>query len=370
MNICIESQLLNHPRRSGVMTYAEGLVKGLSQNDLKNNYALAYYSLKRRPEDMPGPTNGNFAKTVLPIPDREFLGRQWLIDNLALPKFFKQNNVKIFHRPSGYTMPSLKNIFKVLTIHDLRTLTIGDKVWTQNIEKYKKAIESVDICAVVSECTKKDLMEHMKVSEKKIRVTYLGADERYRPATQQKISDTKLKYGIGERFLFSIGSVPRKNIDGIIRGFAGSKIMSDFLLVLGCKFELEKYQALAQELSVGKRVIILKNLSDDDTVALYSGCQGFVFPSLYEGFGLPILEAMNCGAPVITSNLSSCPEVAGDAAVLVDPSRTDEISDAMNQICQNEQLRRDLIAKGFQRAKLFSWQEFAGQMKKIYAMAE
>ena len=369
MNICIESQLLNHPRRSGLMTYTEGLVNSLRHHDNENDYTMLYYSLKRRNSEMPGVQNSNFKKTVLKVPDREFWGRQNLIDNIFLPHFLKENKVKIFHRPSGYTMPASRSVFKILTVHDLRTLTIGDKVWGQHIENYAKSIAKVDVCVVVSQCTKKDLVQYFHIDEKKIRVIYLGADERFKRAVPQQIQKVREKYSLSEPFLLSIGSVPRKNIDGIIRGFAASDDKDKFLLVLSCNLNVEQYRRLTRDLGIEQRVLILDKLSDEEVVALYSGCHAFVFPSLYEGFGLPIVEAMQCGAPVITSNISSCPEVAGNAAVLVNPLEVKEISGAINQVCRNENLRKDLIEKGYQRAKMFSWDNFGREMIKIYAMA-
>jgi len=370
MNICIESQLLNHPRRSGLMTYTEGLVNGLYQNDHENDYKLIYYSLKRSADMMPGPGNGRFSKIVLRVPDQEFFGREFWVDSVALPHFFSQNKIRIFHRVAGYTMPATRNIFKILTIHDLRTLTIGDRVWKQNTEHYRRTIMGLDACVVVSECTRRDLVEHFKVDEQKIKVVYLGADERFKPAAPEAVDKTLRKYHLNHQpFLLSIGSVPRKNIEGIIQGFNGSIFKSKFLLVLSCNINVEKHRQLIDELGLGQRIFILDKLSDEEVVALYTACHCFVFPSLYEGFGLPIIEAMQCGAPVITSNISSCPEVAGDAAILVNPNNIYEISEAINQVCRHDALRKSLIAKGYERAKKFSWENFAEGMKKIYAMA-
>ena len=369
MNICIESSLLNHHRRSGLMTYTEGLVYGLFENDGLNDYTLAYYSSRRDAQHMPGPSGENFHKEVLRVPDREFWKRQLFIDNIVLPRFLKSKKVQVFHRPSGYTMPSVKNVFKVLTIHDLRTLTIGDRFMAQNITHYKKVIKSLDMCVVVSECTKQDLIKHFDMDQHKIKVIYLGADKRFRPLDKKTVEDVKAKYNIREPFLLSIGSVPRKNIEGIIRGFAASLAQQKFILVLSCNMDIDKYQQITRDLGIEKRVQILSSLNDEDVVALYNGCRCFVFPSLYEGFGLPILEAMQCGVPVITSNVSACPEVAGDSAILVDPNNVGQIASAMDQVCSDDTLRKQLIEKGQQRAKHFGWDKFAQEMKAIYAMA-
>jgi len=370
MNVCIEAQVLNHHRRSGVMTYTEGLVNSLFANDRENKYTLAYYSLKQSFKDVPGPSGRNFRRSVVKVPDREFPGRRFVIDAVALPLFLKKNKIRVFHRPVGYTMPVVKDVFKILTVHDLRTLTIGDRKWSQNIGKYRRTLSALDICVVVSECTKQDLLKHFQMDERKIKVVHLAADERYRPASPDEVSAARQKFGLTQPYFLSVGSVPRKNIEGIIRGFAASQSKKDFLLALNCRNDVDNYKKLAEQLGIGQRVVFLKHLSDEDLVTLYSGCHCFLFPSLYEGFGLPILEAMQCGTPVITSDISSCPEVAGDAAILVNPDEVGEIGEAIDQICRNEQLRKELIRKGLERAKLFSWDQFARKMKSVYSLAQ
>jgi glycosyltransferase involved in cell wall biosynthesis len=369
MEICIESQPLHHHQRSGLFTYVEGLVESLHQADNSNRYTLAYYSLNRGSSEMPGPLDDHFRKVVLKVPDRPFWGRQGIVDNIALPILFRSKKIKVFHRPAGYTMPNVKNIFKVLTVHDLRTLTMKDQILKQDIGQYRKALQSLDICTVVSECTKRDLITHFQMDEKKIRVTYLGADARFRPVEAAIVAEVNKKYHLDEPYFLSVGSVPRKNVDGILKAFAAAKCNQKFLLAICCNWEYKKYQDLAKELSIENRVRFLDKPKDDEVVSLYSGCRAFVFPSLYEGFGLPILEAMQCGAAVITSNTSSCPEVAGNAAITLDPQAVGEITSAIDELASNEGLRQGLIEKGFQRAKLFSWAKFAKEMRAIYEMA-
>ena len=369
MNICIEANLLNHHQRSGLMTYAEGLLKGITQHDGANDYFLTYYSLHRRPQAMPGPEGKNFKKIVLRVPDREFRWRQRLLDQLIMPAFLRRNRINVFHRLSGSTMPTGKGILKILTVHDLRTLTIGDTFRRQNIERYRRTLHRLDVCLAVSESTRRDLIQHFQMEEHRIKVIYLAAAERFRPASSEEIAQVLEKYHIREPFFLSIGFVPRKNIDGIIRGFAGTNVKKEHLLVLNVDRDIERYKEIARESKVLDRIRFLPKLSDEEVVVFYSACTAFLFPSYYEGFGLPILEAMQCGAPVITSNVSSCPEVAGEAAILVDPYNVSEISDAINQVCYNRALRLSSIAKGLERAKLFSWNKFGKEMEEIYSLA-
>lgn len=369
MNICIESQTLNHNQRTGLMTYTEGLLNGLFDQDNENRYSLAYYSLHRPLSHMPGPESKNFYKIVLRVPDREFFARQFLIDHCVLPHFLKSHKQRVFHRPAGYTMPSVRGVFNVLTVHDLRTLTIGDNVFRQDVVSLRKALDTADVCVVVSECTKQDLIRYFRMDQRKIKVIYLGVHQRFRLLGVDALDAVKKKYRLDEPFLLSIGSVPRKNIEGIIRAFAASGAHRKYMLVLSCHRDVFKYQRLGEALGIEKRLKFLTSLDDEEIVGLYNACRCFVFPSFYEGFGLPIIEAMRCGAPVITSDVSSCPEIAADAAVLVDPHDTRQLAWAMNRVCGDDALRKDLIEKGFKRAKHFSWDRFAIQMKGVYALA-
>ena len=316
---------------------------------------------------MPGPTGQKFRKVVSKVPDFTFSGRQWIIDHVMLPGIFRKHQINVFHRPAGYSVPDIKGVLKVHTVHDLRTLTIGDRYAIQDVDRYKRSLSRADICVVVSECTKADLMKFIGVKEQKIKVVYLAADERFRTASKESIEQTCTRLNIRRPYFFSVGSVPRKNIEGIIRAFAACGYNKHFQLVLCCRTDVPYYSRLCDELGVKEKVVFVNNTNDDDIVALYSGSHCFVFPSLYEGFGLPILEAMQCETPVITSKVSSCPEVAGDAAILVDPGNIQEIAEAMDQIAGNDALRNRLISMGRERAKLFSWEKFAYQMKEIYS---
>ena len=368
MNICIEAHPLNTKQRAGLVTYTEGLINGLERNDKENNYSLAYYSLRRTPEQMPGTLNDSFKKHVIRVPDGRYPGRKFLIDDVFLPGFLRKKNIDVFHRLVGYRMPSCKGVYKVITVHDLRTLAIGDNYKKQNVANYKKALDTADKIVVVSKCTKDDVVRYFNINEKKIIVTHLAASDMFRPVENSCIEEVRRKHKINGPFLLAISPVPRKNAQRIIQSFAKCKFKDDFVLALVCKHDIEKHESLAQELGVRSRIVFLKEVNDPDIVALYCGCHCFVFPSLYEGFGLPIIEAMQCGVPVITSNVSSCPEVAGDAAILVNPKSVEEITDAMDQICSDNSLRESLVVKGYDRAKMFSWDKFALVMKDVYLM--
>ena len=369
MRICIESQTLNHHQRSGLMTYTEGLVNGLHNADTQNEYDFIYYSLKRKPEEMPGPDGARFHKKVIRIPDRPFFQRRFVLNNLMLPAYFRRDKIDVFHRPAGYTIPPARGVFKVLTVHDLRTLAISDKIWEQNIGKYGRTLSEVDMITVVSECTQKDLMEHFGIGEEKIRVTHLGCRDFFRPLDRAEAEERLARFKMERPFFLSVGSVPRKNLDNIIRAFALCRQKDDHDLVMVCRSDLDKYRALARDEGIEEHVRFITDISNEELRALYNACVCFVFPSLYEGFGLPILEAMQCGTPVITSNVSSCPEVAGEAAVLVDPVDAADIAEAMSQIADDARLRQTMIDKGFERAKMFGWDKFAAAMQEVYAMA-
>ena len=169
-------------------------------------------------------------------------------------------------------------------------------------------------------------------------------------------------------FLFTGSMNPRKNLSRVVRAFASiaSTIPHQLVLTGSLGWDAEEFALELRRSSAAGRVVLPGYVSDEQLRALYAGSEGFVFPSLYEGFGLPILEAMASGCPVITSKLSSMPEVAGDAAILIDPTNEMEIAEAMLSLAQTPQLRCELVAKGYHRAAMFSWERCADQTIQVY----
>jgi glycosyltransferase involved in cell wall biosynthesis len=223
------------------------------------------------------------------------------------------------------------------------------------INKARKIITS-------SENSKNDIIELLKVKAEKIEVVPLAADGIYKLAdNKEELKEILEKYRLPEKYILNVGTIePRKNILNLIKGYGRlyhEKKIAAKLVIVGKKGWLyDTIFTAATDLKIADQVVFAGYVPDEIMPFLYSGADCLVYPSFYEGFGLPVIEAMACGCPVITSNTSSLPEVAGDAAILVDPHSDTEIADAIYKILNDDNLRNNLIEKGLKRSKKFSWQ--------------
>ncbi|MGC8779896.1 MAG: glycosyltransferase family 4 protein [Anaerolineae bacterium] len=217
-----------------------------------------------------------------------------------------------------------------------------------------------------SQATKDDLVRAYGVDPDKVRVVYLGREETLGPVRDPaRLAAVRERYGLGRRYLLYVGTLqPRKNLARVIEAFAriaGRPASADVQLVLAGKrgWLYDDLFAQVERMGLGGRVLLPGYVAEADLPALLSGALAFVFPSLYEGFGIPVLEAGACEVPVITSNTSSLPEVAGDAALFVDPHDVDAIAEAMYRLITDPDLRADLIRRGRENVRRFSWEKCA-----------
>ena len=232
--------------------------------------------------------------------------------------------------------------------------------------------KKASLIIAVSENTKIDVMKYLNVPEKKIRVIYHGVEKEF-----QKIEDGEyLKHrlrgiGIDYPYIFYLGTLePRKNVERLIEAFIQLKKrnqINEKLVISGIKGW--GHQSIFDKVAssgIEKEIIFTGFVPNEFLPFLYNGASAFVYPSLYEGFGLPVLEAMACGVPVVTSNVSSLPEVAGDAAILLNPYSVDELADGIWRILSDEDLRNSCITKGIERAKSFTWERCAMETLKAF----
>jgi len=228
------------------------------------------------------------------------------------------------------------------------------------------------LCIItLSEYSKNDIVKWLGIPQEKIYVTHSGVDKRFKPTGDAAMPDEiKKRFGISNRYILFVGNQkPHKNSIGTLKAFkmaVKKERLPHYLILVGIKKDIieDKNNGIGDEFN--NRIICIDNLTDNDLIKLYQSADLFLLPSLYEGFGLPMLEAMACGVPVITSNRTSIPEVTGNAAILVDPENIQEIADAICKVLKDENLKSDLIRKGLEQAKMFSWKRMAEETIKLY----
>lgn len=299
---------------------------------------------------------------------------------------FDRNRFDVFHCPHlGLPSKDLTgDLPRVLTVYDLIPVTRPDFVNEHQSTIFRTLLNLIDVerdwAICISEFTKMEFCEQTGMSPERVIVVPLAAGHVFRPiADPDVIAATRSRYQIpeGQYLLCLAAPQPRKNLAHLIRSFfrlLDEHDLPDTYLVLSGSKEhgwmYDEIFAAAETSSKHRsRLIFTGYVGDEDLPALYSGAVAFVFPSLYEGFGLPALEAMACGTPVITSNTTSLPEVTGDAALLVDPIDPDELCEAMSTMLSDQSLREELKAKGLMRAAEFSWKRCAEQTTQVYHLA-
>ncbi len=334
---------------TGVSVYTKNLVASLLSIDKKNEYVLFGGSLRRRAEI----SNVFPGSKVFPIPPtaEEFLWNTLHI--FPIEKFI--GKVDVFHTSDWSEPPS--SAFKVTTVHDLYPLKFPKLVHPKILEVHKRKLywvkkESKRII-VPSNTTKADLIA-AGFEESVIRVIpeapslFITQDD--------EVARIKNKYNVRGEYMISIGVTPLKNTERIIKAFRLASPGKDLkLLVVGKPSNIK--------LQPERNIRYLGYVPESDLSALLSGSRGLIFTSLYEGFGIPILDAFSCGVPVVTSNIGSMPEVAGDAAILVDPTDTNSIADGISQVIRGAKIYVD---RGKKRIKEFSWEKTAIETLKVY----
>lgn len=264
----------------------------------------------------------------------------------------------------------------ITTIHDLTYILYPNTMDTSNRKRLEKDMKSTvkraDYIITISESSKRDIIKYLHVDENKIQVIYPGVDEIYKKVlNSDEITTVKNKYNIHGKYLLYLGTLePRKNIETIIRAyncFEKSDKDNVKLVLAGKKGWLyESIFKLVKEFNIEDNVIFTDYIDDMDKAPLYQGAEVFLFPSLYEGFGIPVIEAMASGIPVITSNSSSLPEAAGDAAIITEPLDYKKISESIERILNEDGLREKMVAEGIKQANKFNWDLSAEKLKTIY----
>lgn len=263
-----------------------------------------------------------------------------------------------------------------LTIFDLSFHLYPETHPKERINYMKRNFYSKLGCAshfiTISEAVKQELIKHVGLSGKKITVTPLGVDEDFKPLPIERLNSSLSKYGLKSgSYVLYVGTLePRKNITTLLRAYAclPDSLKTKYPLVLagGIGWLMEGLDKDIRKLGISTSTIKTGYIPKEDLPSLYNGAAIFVYPSLYEGFGLPPLEAMACGTPVITSNVSSLPEVAGDAGIMIHPEDIKKLTEEMEDLLTNPGRRRHLSQKGIERARLFTWERCAAKTVEVY----
>ena len=361
---------------AGIGNYVRDLVDALLAQDSKNQYTLL--TSGRPTRERPFPKADNVRARSIIIPDR-YLNILWYRWRLPLHATFFTGQVDIYHGPDFVLPPINGKVRKIVTVHDLAFLEHPEYAVPQLVAFLNKvvpeAVGSADVVAAVSQATRQTLIEHFKTPAGKITIIPNGVRSHFRRITDPiLLAATRHKFGLKHPLVLGVGTLePRKNHPGLIKAFhqaqsASGKKQRPAMLALagGPGWLYEETQQLVTKLKLEKKVRFLGRVSELELITLYSMADVFAFPSFFEGFGLPPLEAMACGAPVITSNTSSLPEVVGDAALLINPYNTSELAQAMIRLLEDEKLREELQQKGYARAQLFTWPKSASKMLSVY----
>jgi glycosyltransferase involved in cell wall biosynthesis len=358
--------------KAGVGYYSANLVEALAKIDKKNKYQLYpffYHIYHPDFRTATAPSQSNFHLRFVKLPKR-FVDLLW---NSPIPKKWILGAVDILHSTT-FCAPRDHFGKLIVTIYDISFITLPECHTDANrqhcFQGTLDAVRYADRIIAISNHGKEELIKMFNADPGKIVVTHLAAKDIFKPQASAEQSRVLAKYGIPTNFIFSVGSCePRKNISTLIRTFASlpeSAKREHPLVIAGGKGWLNSDLHALLESLPSSQIRHIGYVDEQDLPVLYSAAAMFVYPSLYEGFGLPIIEAMSCGAPVIASNTSSMPEVGGDAALYFDPVDTIQLKDRMLELIDDIDLKAELRQRGFDRARGFSWEKTARQTLRIY----
>jgi glycosyltransferase involved in cell wall biosynthesis len=365
LRIAIDARKL---RDYGIGTYVRALVRHLSRIDTNTEYVLL---CRRQDCGIVDELGENFRAVIESSPAYS------IREQFSVPMDLRREGITLFHAPH-YVLPPLTPCKSVVTIHDCIHLRFPQYLPNKLGYAYARAslwaaTHRASRVLTVSEASKRDILRYFRVPPQKIDVIYNAIDERFSQMPDpQEMSRVEERYQLHDPFILYAGNIkPHKNLERLIEAFhmlrkGGMDQVK--LLIIGD--EISKYATLRRAVhkyKLHKHVRFFGFVPDSTLAVLYRLAGVFVFPSLYEGFGLPPLEAMASGTPVITSNVSSLPEVVGDAALLIDPYEPEAIADAMHRVLTDGTLREDLRRKGLARAAGFSWDRSVRRVREIYA---
>lgn len=375
MRIAVDYTAALH-QGAGIGRYVRELVRALARLDGENEYVICW----ARDAGDPPPVEDVPLRSRLvrfPLTERMLI---WLWHRLQIPLWAElfTGPLDLFHSPD-FTLPPLRGANGVLTVHDLSFLRVPECADPAQ-RRYLTAVvprsaRRADAVLADSQNTRHDLVDLFGLPESKVTVVYPGVDSRFRQVKdgemRRRVRD---RYSLTGPFILALGTLePRKNLDRLLRAYArlpreapGGATVPPLAFSGDVGWLVDSAFRLVDELELSQQIRFLGYVPDEDLPTLLSMATCLVYPSLYEGFGLPVLEALACGTPVVTSNVSSLPEVASDAAVYCDPRDVADIARAIHRVLADKTLRRSLSGRGTEQARKFSWDEAARRVLDVY----
>lgn len=367
MKFSIDGRGINLYKGSGIGTYTENLLMELLNIDNKNTYSIFW-------------AGENYERYKKENSKIIFTSKKHgtFYENYYYPSYINDNDIDLHHIPqNGIGLNSLYTSPVIVTIHDLIPYILPETVGRGYLERFLRdmpfIIANSTAILTVSEYSKRDIIKFFPaVNEEKIFVTPLAANRTYKPIDKSFCLEyIKNKYNITSPFMLYIGGFStRKNVKELILAFnkIHKSLKKDYKLVLcgSIRDEGLKLQDLCRELLIDDKVIFTGFVVDEDLPLFYNATDLFIYPSLYEGFGLPPLEAMSCSTPVITSNLTSIPEVTNDCAVLINPLNKDELASSILNLLNSPDLLKEYGEKGYKNSLNFTWKNTAIATLKVY----
>jgi glycosyltransferase involved in cell wall biosynthesis len=357
---------------AGIGRYTRNLIRALAGLDTENEYSLVVAGGWGEGDGL-GSWPGNFRVRSWPLSDR-WTHILWQRLRLPIPVQVVTGGLDLYHSPD-FVLPPVGSTPSILTVHDLSFLRVpqffvpGFRAYLE--KAVSRAVPRASHILADSESTRSDLMELFGIAPDRVTVLYPGVEPRFQPVRDvEELQRVRTHYDLPEQFVLGLSTLqPRKNFDGLIRAFAQLATQYEDLCVVvggGRGWLYEDTLALPARLGLEGRVRFIGYVEDDDLPGLYSLATAFAFPSWYEGFGLPVLEAMACGIPAVAANNSSLPEVVGQAGLLIDADDTDALARALARFLEDRALVAQLVTAGFEQARRFSWEVAATQLLGIY----
>ncbi len=377
MRIGIDIRTLMDKKYSGISEYCFHLLEEIFQLDLKNEYILFYNSFKNVSQRIPQFKNDNVKIINTRYPSKFF--------NYILQKLFQRPeldhllDVDVFFMPHMNFFALSANSKSIITIHDLSFMfypeffSFKKNIWHRAIN-IKKNLKKFDYIIAISDNTKKDLIKFCHVDEKKIKVIYSGISKDLKKIdpTNSCLDKVRLKYGLPKKFILYLATVePRKNVDGLIKAYEKlmdeNIILKDFgLVIAGARgWKYKKTMKYWEKSRYRHKIKFTSYIDAEDKVYLYNLATIFVYPTFYEGFGFPPLEAMACGIPVIASANSSLTEILGNAPVFINPYDVNSIKQAIKEIVNNYGFQQKMIKRGYVNIERFNWKNTAKEFLKL-----